>query len=260
MIGGYAMSEDHQLKTAAGLSELWDGKPVSRVRGGDGAALLYGRRFSMHLMAQPAVAQRLLSNQLLIEQGLNARCLTVWPASTAETRRYREVNLRTEKVMLEYEEHILAILKTPLPLVEGKTNELDPRPLFLSGKAKVLWMRFHDSIEEQLADNAPLAPIRGFANKVPEHALRLAGVLTLYDTLDAKEISPEYMGSGIKLAQHYLSEALRLFHASMTDPDLELAEKLLEWAQSRYGVDDAPVARPRDRKLGLCKPRTLNGR
>ncbi len=36
------MSEDHQLKTATGLSELWDGKRISRVRSGDGAALLYG--------------------------------------------------------------------------------------------------------------------------------------------------------------------------------------------------------------------------
>ena len=94
-------------------------------------------------------------------------------------------------------------------------------------------MSFHDTVEAQLADNQPLAPIRGFANKAPEHTLRLAGILTLYDDLNARKISAEAIDAGIALVQHYLSEALRLFHASRTDPDLELAEKLLAWAQQR---------------------------
>jgi hypothetical protein len=233
MIGGYGMSEEQQLKTAAGLCELWDGKRISRVRGGDGAALLYGRRVSMHLMAQPAVAQRLLGNPLMIEQGFLSRCLTAWPASTAGTRKYQDVNLRTETAMRRYETRISAILHSPLPLAEGKRNELDPPTIALSDEAKGLWIRFHDSIEDQLADGASLAPIRGFANKAPEHVLRIAGVLTLYADLSAQEISTENVAHGIELIQHYLSEALRLFHASMTDPDLELAEKLLFWSQQR---------------------------
>src|SRR5262249_21979710 len=65
----------------------------------------------------------------------------------------------------------------------------------------------------------------------PEHALRLAGVLTLYEDLDAKEIPVEQIRAGVELVRYYLSEALRLFHASVTNPDLDLAEKLLEWAQ-----------------------------
>jgi hypothetical protein len=110
----------------------WDGKPVSRVRGGEGAILLCGRRVSMHLMMQPAVVYRLLSNSLLIEQGLLSRCLTVYPSSAAGTRKYREVNLRTENVRIQYENRIRAILETSLPLAEGKSNELTPRPLVLS--------------------------------------------------------------------------------------------------------------------------------
>jgi len=52
-IGGYGMSDEHQLKTAAGLSELWDGKRISRVCGGDGATLLYSRRVALHLRLSP---------------------------------------------------------------------------------------------------------------------------------------------------------------------------------------------------------------
>jgi hypothetical protein len=231
MIGGYGMSEEQQLKTAAGLCELWDGKRISRVRGGDGASLLYGRRLSMHLMAQPRVAQQLLSNALLVDQGFLSRCLTAWPTSTAGIRKYKPVDLRTAPALTQYESRIRQILQTPLPLAEKKRNELAPRSLLLSQEAKEMWMRIHDEIEEQLADGALLAPVRSFASKAPEHALRLAGVLTLYENLGAKEVPAEHIRGGIELVRYYLAEALRLFHAGMTPPDLDLAEKLLKWAQ-----------------------------
>ena len=232
-VGGYGMSEEHQLKTASGLSELWDGKRISRVRGGDGAALLYGRRVSMHLMMQPQVAQRMLGNPLLIDQGLMSRCLVTWPESTAGTRQYQETNLREDTDLKAYSRRIAEILTSPLPLVEGKQNELAPLKLTLSTEAKALWIKFHNAVEVRLADNQLFSSIRGFANKSPEHALRLAGVLTCYENLKAKEISTDHMRAGINLAQHYLDEALRLFHSSQTDPDLLLAEKLLTWAQQR---------------------------
>jgi Protein of unknown function (DUF3987) len=39
-IGGHGMNEENKLKTASGLSALWDGEPVRRVRAGDGVAIL----------------------------------------------------------------------------------------------------------------------------------------------------------------------------------------------------------------------------
>ena len=137
MIGGYGMSEDQQLKTAAGLCELWDGKRISRVRGGDGAALLYGRRVSMHLMAQPGVAQHVLSNPLLLDQGFLSRCLTVWPTSTAGSRTYQAINLREDAALKRYEQRIAEILTTSLPLAEGKVNELAPSAAALERYRKI---------------------------------------------------------------------------------------------------------------------------
>lgn len=233
-IGGYGMSETEQLKTAAGLSELWDGKRVSRVRGGDGAVLLYGRRLSTHLMSQPAVAQKVLGNAQLIDQGLLSRCLVTWPTSTAGTRMYVEKNLREDSDIAKYNARITEILKTPLPLAEGKRNELSPRILTLSRDAKSLWVKFHNGVEERLAENQQFAPIKGFANKAPEHALRLAGILTLYQDLFATQVAAEVMAKGIDLVQHYLDEALRLFNASQIDADIVLGEKLLAWAQAKH--------------------------
>ena len=74
-LGGYGMSKDHRLKTAAALSGLWDGEPIRRVRRGDGVILLPGRRVAMHLLVQPGVSHLLLGSRELKDQGLVSRVL-----------------------------------------------------------------------------------------------------------------------------------------------------------------------------------------
>jgi hypothetical protein len=56
--------------------------------------------------------------------------------------------------------------------------------------------------------------VRGLANKLPEHAARLAAILALVDDLGAPEIGANHIRTGIALAEHYATEALRLFGAS----------------------------------------------
>ncbi|MDD5272004.1 MAG: DUF3987 domain-containing protein, partial [Methylovulum sp.] len=56
MLGGHAMNPENRLKTVASLSKLWDGAAIDRVRSGDGCSVLYDRRCSVHLMAQPMAA------------------------------------------------------------------------------------------------------------------------------------------------------------------------------------------------------------
>ena len=53
---GHGMAAENRLRTAAGFSILWDGKPVTRVRALDGVSILKGRRLAMHLMVQPDAA------------------------------------------------------------------------------------------------------------------------------------------------------------------------------------------------------------
>lgn len=232
-IGGHGMNPDNLLKTAAGMSGLWDGKPIDRVRGGDGATKVYGRRVSCHLMAQPEVSQLMLSNHVLISQGLLSRCLVTWPESTAGTRFYCEEDLSASPEIVQYNAMMLAILDTPLPLVEGARNELNPRQLPLAPDAKQLWIRFHDHVERQLAAGGELAPIKGLGNKAPEHAARLAGVLALVEDLHCNWIRLEHMTAGIELVTHYLNEALRLYEAGVQDPTLTLAQKLLDWLKAK---------------------------
>ena len=82
--------------------------------------------------------------------------------------------------------------------------------------------------------SGPLAPVRAFANKVPEHAARLGGVLALVEQLDADEVSSHHLEAGILLAEHYAAEARRLHEAGQSDPELDLAQRVLDWLAGEW--------------------------
>jgi Protein of unknown function (DUF3987) len=233
-IGGHGMNEDNKLKTAAGLSCAWDGEPIRRVRAGDGASILCGRRLAAHLMVRPDVAGILFRDRLLADQGLLSRLLVTAPESAAGTRLWREERPETDRDLRRYGARLLEVLETPLPLVHGKSNELEPRSLPLAPAARQLWIGFVDHVEKAIAPAGPLSSVRGIANKLPEHAARLAAVLILVRDIHATTIGAEAIEAGIALAEHYAAEALRLFGASQVNPDLRLAQGLLSWLLNRW--------------------------
>lgn len=233
-IGGHGMSDDKKLMTATGLSCLWDGEPIRRVRVGDGASILPGRRLAAHIMAQPDVASVMLSDRVLTDQGLLSRMLVTAPDSIAGTRLWQEPKPESATDLARYEARLLSIFEMPPPLALGKQNELEPRTLPLSVKARSVWIGFTDHIEGEIGQGGTMESIRGLANKLPEHAARLAGVLTLIDDIDAGEVSAEKLAAGIDLAQHYAAEAIRLFAVSRINIKLLLAQRVLVWLQTDW--------------------------
>lgn len=138
LVGGHAMNADNALKTACGLSNLWDGKPLTRVRKSEGSKIYYGRRLAVHLMTQPIVLMQLLNNEVLMGQGLLSRCLFSAPAPLAGTRKYKEVDLSNDPVILAYYGLVNKILDRPYP---RKNNEED-NALFGPGMLSIqLWLR-----------------------------------------------------------------------------------------------------------------------
>lgn len=231
-LSGYSMNSENQLKTAAGFCGFWDNGSTNRIRAGEGNSVINGRRVSTHWMFQPNVSELLLGNSQLKGQGLLSRCLTVFPESTVGTRSYKAVNLEEDPVITQYEKLISAILRrTPL-LEENTRNQLKPRKLTLNAEAKNRWVAFYNDIEKLLYQDSEVSNIKGFANKIPEHTLRIAGVLTLIYDLDVPYINEEHITSAIELGHFYLKEALRLFQSSQDNPDLLLAEKLIHWLHS----------------------------
>jgi len=228
-VGGHGMTTEAKLRTVSNLSRLWDGNPIDRMRSGEGAALLPGRRLSVHLMMQPEVANILFQDRLLAGQGIHSRLLVSAPESAAGTRYPKQEKPETTQALEDYGRRLLDILKTPLPLRHGKMNELDPRALHLSMEAGKTWKVFVDHVERQMRPGGELESIKGLANKLPEHAARLAAIITLVGDIHAIEIDDDRMRAGIALAEYYAGEALRVFEGSKANVDLMLAQRLLDW-------------------------------
>ncbi len=234
-LGGHGMTKENRLRTLAGLSDLWGGKPIRRVRSGDGASTLFGRRLSMHLMVQPVAAQELLADPLAQGQGFLARFLIAQPPTAIGTR----LNLgnRDTATLDAFAARLCALLEAPKPLAESSRQELEPRILPLSATARTLLRDYYTATERAQAPGGDLEGCTSFASKSPEQACRIAGVLTIWENLSAAEVTGAAMANGIALAQYYLSEARRLADAAIVSHDTTEAEKLRLWLlQSWPGI------------------------
>lgn len=228
-LGGHAMNSDNRLKTIAGLSGLWGGDALDRVRAGDGATTLYGRRLAAHLMVQPVAARPLLSDPVASGQGFLARLLITEPPSAIGTRLEQTGGNVADVAIVAASDRLSAILAHPMPTSEGNPQELDPRTLTLSAEAKKLLFGYYQATERAQAPGGELEQVKSFASKSPEQAARIAGVLTLWADLGAGAVRPEAMADAIELAQFYLFEAKRLVEAATVSEEIDRAERLRRW-------------------------------
>ena len=228
-LGGHGMTDDAALRTAAGLSLFWDGSPVDRVRSGDGASKLFGRRVALHLMAQPRATFAWLSNPVLRDQGLFSRCLVAFPQSTAGTRMFRSEKAEETPDASAYVTRMSELLAGNWSVNEF--FELTPQHMGIPGAARSAWISMHDQIEAGIAGE--LKPIRALASKAAEHMGRIAAVFTMIDNPGATAVTEDAMQRAAALLQFYLGEALRLSGVQPLHEKSDQAGLLWGWLLQR---------------------------
>jgi Protein of unknown function (DUF3987) len=107
----------------------------------------------------------------------------------------------------------------------------------LSAQAEELLWRFHETVERAQAPGNAMETVRPFASKAAEQAARIAGVLTLWADLRAREVSPQMMACGVALAGFHLSEAKRLAEAGAVTAQTAQAETLRLWLAKTWKGD-----------------------
>jgi hypothetical protein len=188
-------------------------------------------------MAQPEAAIRWLGDDVLLDQGLLSRLLVVAPERLAGHRRWREPDPRSRTALNRYEARLAALLRRQPRFKQGGGNALDPRVIDVSAEARAAWIAFFNLIERQLGADGSLHPVKGLAAKLAEHAARLAAVIALVEDIEAATLGLRHMESGIALAEHYASEALRLHGMAQILAPLKLAEQLLNWLRENWDED-----------------------
>lgn len=235
--GGHSMSEEKKVYTSTTLSKWWDSAPIDRVRGGDGASILYGRRLTLHLMMQGGIATSFFNDSIMRNQGLMSRFLIAYPKPLTGSRKYKAVDITKTSAMKAFYEQIEINLDQELPLKKSNNgeqiNELEPRNITLEDDAKKIWVQAYEEIEAASGKGRMFESIEGFAGKASNHILRLAGVIALFEDIKRATIEKSHLIKAITLMEYYLTERLRIMSMAAPDADLMDAEKLLEWIKSK---------------------------
>ena len=243
-LGGHAMTDDAILRTLAGLSQIWDRGAFNIVRADvERSYNVWGRRLTIGLMAQPEVARRLTGNKLAKEQGAMSRVLIHWPKSTIGTRTHDEWRACETTVIGVYDGDVVDAtignfhdnLQTGLtaPIAVDETGAIACTCMRPTTEAERDLTAFSIAMEERMRVSAAG---RSFNNKAPEHALRIAAVLQMYDAVaenDAivlpRAVDAEHMRRGIALAGFFVAEAERLMGHGEVDPETADAAAIERW-------------------------------
>lgn len=253
--GGYAMSDEARLKTGAALNAFWDGATVDRNRKSlDESYRLKNRRLALHLMIQPMLAEDFLAHSELKGQGFFSRFLIAWPESNIGTRFQHREDPNTEAKLRYYRQRLLSVFQKPFSLVMGTTNELAPTVLVLDDAAKERWIQFFDYVEAASGKHSEYSPISDFASKMVENALRIAGVMTIVENVDAHSISEDMLIRAGRIMHYFASEQLRVFNDADLDDETRNAELLLNWLHNDY-VDDDHITMTEIQQFGPGKLR-----
>ena len=201
IFGGYGMNDDNRSKTGGALSELWDGTPVKRNRASD-LTSVYGRRLAMHIMVQPVIVRGFLSSHELRGQGLISRILIAAPNSRRGSRLFERPTQAQNDAIDAFAERILNTLSRPLPLAQGKRNELRPPVINIGPAAEEVWREFYDRTELRCGKGEIYHDLAGFADKAGEQVCRIAAIFTVLSdpsalTIDERHHAPGRHGHGV---------------------------------------------------------------
>ncbi len=259
--GGHSMSKDQRAKTSGIISKLWDGDWIARPRAGqDGDGYVPPTPTTINLMFQPVLIRDTYGDEFLIGQGLLARMLPCWPESKMGSRKYRRPTAEEEAATTRFHDEVEAALRNTL---EDATERL----LTLSEDARDICAKLHDEIEIELGRGGWASDISGFAAKGPEHACRLAAIMTLFENRAARCVSREVMEAACELVKYYLGQYKFLCIAATNETEVVQAQTLLDWLRKnlrpgegfatdrilQYGPVSARRAKTLDRQLGVLK-------
>lgn len=226
MLGGWSMSKDNQLAGVGHLSNLWDGSPIERTRSSDESNVtLFDKRMSVCLMIQPNIFHgKVWNNQLMQEQGLLARFLIAEPKILAGTRTYTIEDYGTEI------ENAKVFEKTIETAHSLSLEEFRFENIYLSKEAIKEKVNMQKELEGELSIGGKYHPVKAYANKATEQALRISAVFSIFEDIehikDKKPvlwmISGEHFKRGKLLAFWYLDETLRLMNLDIDSPKSEI--------------------------------------
>lgn len=238
--GGHAMSRDQRQKTIAGLSQIWSGSDVKRPRAHGKDTVICDVPLTMSLMFQPYLIGEVYGNREMVEQGILPRVLPCYPASTMGTRFFKETAEATMQTIDDFGKGVFDRLEELMLIRDTRKVSTDifasaSAVLSLSTGARGELIDFFNEVEAELI-RGKYQKIRGFATRSIEQATRLAGIISLFDDIQATEVSKDAAVSARELMCFYLDEFAFLLNLGKMEKDFSQAGQLGAWMARQYGA------------------------
>ncbi len=231
LLSSHAMSKDNLMRFLGILSSLFSGEAISRTRV-DEHHYAEGRRLNALIMSQTIVAMEFLGSDMVMQQGLGNRFLYDTPESQRGMRLFNEHDLDSDPEYLAYCQFIDTMVSRVMKINEV-TGGVSVKVIRTSPEAKAIWIHHYNSLEMGCCEGGAFAAHAGYVTRFPEQTLRLAGILTLVEDLDADEITADAMSRAVMLADYYLQSAIHLFAKAPADNDEFQARTLLNWMREK---------------------------
>ena len=236
IFGGIGMRGDALMGALAFLNKAWDAEPQSMTRKQAESTYRDYYRLSCVISTQPDSIKDWLSKKnygLAEGMGFLARFLICVPESTIGSRLYKQAPEKTPKLD--------KFTETCLRKLQHKEDLSYPKILNLSSTAYKVWVEYFNSIEIQQGKEGKYEYHTSTASKSAEQAARIAGVFTLLTHDNPKDIDLDAMRKGIKIAEWFLNESLKLGGQLSTTRSQNDADKLLEWFKDLENDDSEPL-------------------
>lgn len=231
LFGGLAFQQENRMRTQGMLCAAWSKGELDKGRMGEGLTKLWNRRVCMDLLLQPSVAEELFADRGMVAQGFLPRFLITWPEITG--RDLPGVDVASLPEMQDYYQACKDLMARRPPENDMPGSELELEELKLQGEAYAMYREFYREIEGAIVPGGRYEPVRAYARRGAEQAMRIAGVLAAAWAPYGDDVPVEAMASGIRLARWHLDEALRITLHEAEPPKIKEADTLLRWLEAK---------------------------
>ena len=248
-LGGYSMQKDTFLAMIGLLSKLWDGSPVVVHRKSSGQLLVDQKRMAVMLAGQMAAFLSLLANPIIRQQGFLSRALITAPTIVELNKPDTQVQEHSRQVLREYDEFMTKALTTPLPVVEGTPNDLDPPLMIPTPEAEAVFEAFREEVRSMRKDLNEEDSVHDLINKHPEIAGRIAATFALVDDLDSLTIDRDTAECGVAFTRYFMGESIRIATPTIPSPHILTAEQIVNWMAAQQ-ITSLPRTKLQSASLG----------
>jgi hypothetical protein len=223
------------VEMSASLTSMWDGHAIEKLTGMEEVSLK-NRRVSMLFLLQAETIQTILNTPIFSEQGFIHRILLTqcdyydkpdWEFTIeAEMRR-----LEAKNKLAAFHTNISKMMHSIVKILPNKNFELDLPIMRQTEQAHILLGTWRNSGKNRaLAD---LKNYAGFAERLHEHAIRLAATIAAFQ--GSNTLLEEHALCAIDLMEYYIEQRRRLeIGVSDWNPNRSAgANKLKEWLQEK---------------------------